>query len=67
MRYNLSVIIPGIRNSNWENIFNQLEKSVGKYIKLLLNSKKSGIVNNIIWGLLSVEEREEFTQRELYN
>jgi hypothetical protein len=31
MKYNLSVIIPGIRNSNWENIFNQLEKSVGKY------------------------------------
>lgn len=43
------------------------KQNVEKYIKLLLKSKKSGTVNNIIWGLLTVDEREKFTQRELNN
>jgi hypothetical protein len=43
------------------------QQNINKYIKTILKSKNSKTVNNIIWGLLTVEEREEFTQQEINN
>ena len=41
------------------------QQNVLKYIKLLLKSKNSRSVNNIIWGLLTIDERNEFIQHEI--
>jgi hypothetical protein len=69
MHINVKPIMRGYEDKLYEVMTRSYicQQNINKYIKTILKSKKSKTVNNIVWGLLTVEEREEFTQQEINN